>query len=264
MSELIGKDKYLDLITRRLNEINRKTVAYENEKAKQRKAYMESHGLMGSIDYGRGPNLSWNNSELAGAATALGGPLSGMMVISDSPYEQAPNNEYIGEEKYRKHSGWISDEMTPAMISVERKIKSDYDNSRTLNNFLTMSETNLYVDTRNMEEKEKHIKASVTEYNIVTEYEMYVDIDFISDDVEVLGEPAVIDGSYYVSVYDDNNKVAYGILSGEGYGINFNECIGFKNNKYRLLCYSADGLLEKNKDYDVKLEWKHIWYARAF
>ena len=102
VSELIGKDKYLDLITRRLNEINRKTVAYENEKAKQRKAYMESHGLMGSIDYGRGPNLSWNNSELAGAATALGGPLSGMMVISDSPYEQAPNNEYIGEEKYRK------------------------------------------------------------------------------------------------------------------------------------------------------------------
>ena len=55
--------------------------------------------------------------------------------------------------------------------------------------------------------------------------------------------------------------VATGILSGGGYGmIDINQ-IGFRNETYRIMCYSSEGLLKEDGDLRIEVEPMNLWYV---
>ena len=257
VASLVGKDKYLDLLNKRLKEIRKK----KSELATARAAMTQLTGIMAAsgpaLPQNKTPELDWKTSALAGAASAVGGPLAGMMVISDSLSEQASKNVHVDKaEAYRKHSAWVSKTMTPAMTAADKQLSQ-------LNENGIVNKINAFdylIDMRNQEEKKKSVHLNVLGYKVKTPYEFYIDIKISTDDVEIIGKPAKVDGSYKVSVRDQGKEVAHGFLSGQGYGITDINSIGFGNNEYRLVCYSPNGELKKDKEYKISLQAKNIWY----
>lgn len=258
VSSLVGKDKYLDIFKRRLKEIQEKKRELQRAKDSMAKlgGIMAASGL--NMNQKKNQGLDWKTSALAGAASAIGGPLAGMMVISDSMMKQKTDDTNIDQETLnRKNIEWINETMTPAMLAADEELSklNEKGIERQISSF------DLLIDSSDIEKKKDNIKEKVIGYDIVTEYEMNIDIEFFVEEVEVLGRPAIIDGSFDISVNDGEEQVASGIISGEGYGILDIKYIGFGNKKYRVMCYSPNGSLIKGKEYTVNLKPKHLWYV---
>ena len=259
VADLVGRDKYLAVLDKRLKEIKKK----KSDLARAQAAMTQLSGMIGasgvSTPSSNRSTLDWKQSALAGAATAIGGPLAGIMVIQDSMAQNSANNttNVDRKEAYRQQSEWVNKTLSPAMVAADEQLSKLNENE--IANKIEAFD--LLVDAKNIEEKLKDVNSTILSSKVKTPYEIYVDIEFSANEAEIIGKPAKVDGSFYVSVRDEGNEVAYGFISGEGYGITDIDAIGFGNKKYRLMCYSPSGNLDKDKEYNIVLQPKNIWYV---
>ncbi len=263
VASLEGKEKYLVLLKARLKEMNKKKAELEEAKKKMNQlAGIIAVSTTPTTTIPQEPGLDWKTSALAGAASAVGGPMAGMMVISDSMTQQLNNvktpTTNINPEEAEKFRNDFMSHLTPAMQETDKKL-SELNNPEQLK--YEINSFDLLIDTGYLAEKAKNITPNVMGYKVITPYEMYVDVKFSTKEVEVLNEPAIIDGSFRVNVYDVNKLVARGVVSGEGYGVTDIEGIGFRNNTFRLLCYSADGIINQEHELRIEVEPQNLWYV---
>lgn len=257
VANLEGKDKYLDVLKQNYE----KTEAERKKLAEARATAIQLIGIIaasGGSTSNIKPQPDWKTSALAGAATAIGGPLAGMMVVSDAMVQntKARNNTYNEEEALKQRSQWINDNLQPVIEKANKEMGSLSGASikRKIDSF------DLLIDTGYVSEKTENITSEVKDYQIITSYEMNVDVEISVNEVEILGKSAIIDGSISIIVYDGETKVASGILSAPGYGITDIDGIGFRNETYRVICFSPKGLLNNNADIRIITTPINLWY----